>query len=210
MPFFDVPPGPAAALHEVVISSKDAGLYADPSKGSRRLWDFHWLQRLTVDSSRAAGAPPGWFPIEGTGEKKAKRGAGARPNGWISADDVLSDRAAFKKVTGCWPVKSATLGTGDYTTVVTFTQEGDAEINGFGDTRDAGRSEFSHAHVYIYRDIVILKSLSGQPAPAIFFGLDKAGMKLLPDGVPADNQENFPAESLASCEAFPRVSSDTK
>jgi len=186
----------------VRVAVDDATLHAAPDADSPSVWSVPWVQNLLVDSRRMSEAPADWIPIKGTDGKKTARGKGARPDAWIRRRDVVIGED-YKKVVGCWPVKSVVYVGGDYTAEVTFKLDGSAIVKEWGDEEWINKQSPHQAHVYMARNIVAIEAVK-KNGPAFFTsGYHPAERQLYPEGVRAEKQELFPDTMLKGCESVP-------
>lgn len=126
-------------LSTVRVATEETKLYAEPDTNSAPVWSVQWMQELPVDSKRMSSPPAGWIAIEGTGGKKAAKGEGPRPDAWIRRRDVVI-AGDYKKVVGCWPVRSVVYVGGDYAAEVTFKLDGSASAKEWGDEPEIDES----------------------------------------------------------------------
>jgi hypothetical protein len=189
-------------LSNVTVSVDEAKLYGEPYAVDSPVWLALWAQSLNVDSMRVADAPTGWLPIKGTGGKKAAKGKGARPNAWIRTSDVVSE-ADYRKVIGCWPVKTLVYVGGDYALEVNFDLNGKASVKEWGDDARMNAQPPQQAHVYLANNIAAIKSVKKSGPVFLISGYRPAERKLYPAGDPAKKQELFSDATLKKCSSAP-------
>jgi len=123
------------------------------------------------------------------------------PDAWIRRRDVVIG-GDYKKVVGCWPVKSVVYVGGDYAAEVTFKLDGSASVKEWGGEQINKQSPHQ-AHVYMARNIVAIEAVK-KSGPVLFTsGYRPAERQLYPEGVPAEKQELFPDAMLKDCESVP-------
>jgi hypothetical protein len=109
----------------------------------------------------------------------------------------------YKKVIGCWPVKSVVFVAGDYAAEVTFKTDGSALVKQWGDEEWINKQPAHRAHVYRARNIVAIEAVK-KNAPAFFTsGYRPAERRLYPEGAAADEQELFSEAMLKNCPSIP-------
>jgi hypothetical protein len=175
-------------------------LYIVPDGSTKPVWEVRWMQALPIDMQKLQLAPPGWLPVSGT-KGKAARGKGPRPDSWIKRSDVVLDED-FRKVVGCWPIKSVTYVGGDYFAKVNFLPNGSAVVEQGGDFPDGEVTpKPQRAHVFMTRNIVAIRG------PNYYFtaGYRPAERKLYPEGGPPDAHENWPESPSNQCGPSPNL-----
>ena len=180
-------------LATVRVAVDHAPFYAAPKPNANRVSSLAWVNSLLVDASRMQHAPAGWIPIKLLYKNATK--------GWVRRSDVVLP-VDYKKVTGCWPIKSVTFVAGDYAAEVTFQLDGSALIKEWGDEESINKAPPHKAHVYMARNIVSIDDIKGK---AGFFtsGYRPDQRQLYPEGAPADKQEQFPESMLTNCPSIP-------
>lgn len=186
----------------VAVAAEEASLFAVPDLSTPPVWHSPWMEQLPVDRRRVSQAPTGWIPIEGTKGKKAAKDKGAMPDAWVRRRDVVLP-SDFKKVRGCWPVKSVVYVGGDYAAEVTFNMDGSARVKEWGDEEWINKQPAHKAHVYMARNIVAISAVK-KGGPGFFTsGYRPDERRLYPEGAPADEQELFPEDVLKDCPTVP-------
>lgn len=175
-----------------------APLYAQPEPDSQRVGEIRWTKLLLVDLIRLSSAPHGWIPLKG-GNKRA-RGRIGMPDAWIRREDVVIG-AEYRKVIGCWPVKSLVYVAGDYAIEIEFKLDGSAKMKEWGDDARINKVPVHNAEVYIARNVVEIEATDG--AAYVVAGYHAAERKLYPEGLAADQQELFPESALKECSSIP-------
>src|SRR5450830_814401 len=90
-------------LATVRVAVEHAPFFGTADESTQPIWTLAWVDSLDVDGQRMIGAPAGWIPIKALGHVKG-RGEDI-PEGWVRRSDVVLP-SDFRKVVGCWPVKS--------------------------------------------------------------------------------------------------------
>jgi hypothetical protein len=184
----------------VRVTVDEAILHAIPSMDSPPVWSVRWVGRLNVDSQRISSAPDGWIPVKGTDGEIAARGRGAMPDAWVRRRDVVFGDD-YRKVIGCWPVKSVVYVGGDYAVEVTFKLDGSASVKEWGDEDRINKKPPHHAHVYMARNIVAIEAIKKSGSGFFTSGYRPEERQLYPEGTPAKEQELFPDAMLKGCES---------
>jgi len=115
---------------------------------------------------------------------------------WIHRDDVILKEIAFKKVTGCWPIKRLELRFPDGGAVWDFDSTG----KGKTETLDAERKwRKAESYVYIYGDLFEIRNyIDGKHDTSQWGKLDlKTGQVV--EAAEEIEQTNFTREQLKSC-----------
>lgn len=161
------------------------------------LWLGLPLSRLI---RRIVSMPHGWIPIKALGHVKGRKDD--IPEGWVRRRDVVIP-GDYKKVIGCWPVKSVVYVGGDYAAEVTFKMDGSARVKEWGDEEWINKQPPHKPHVYMARNIVAISAVK-KGGPGFFTsGYRPAERKLCREGAPADEQELFPEALLKDCPSVP-------
>jgi hypothetical protein len=187
-------------LSTVRVAAESAPFYAVPDARNDPLWSFDWMANLMVDERRMTDAPKGWIAIREIAAVKGREDY--IPSGWIRRRDVVIP-GDYKKVIGCWPVKSVTYVAGDYAVEATFKTDGSALVKEWGDEEWINRQPPHKAYVYMARNIVTIEA-SKKNGPVFFTsGYRPAERKLYPEGAPGKEQELFPEALLKDCPSIP-------
>lgn len=184
----------------VRVAVDHAPFYGAAEPNAQPIWSLAVVDSLDVDASRMASAPPGWIPIKALGHVKGRKED--IPKGWVRRRDVVIP-GDYKKVVGCWPVKSVVYVGGDYAAEVTFKLDGSASVKEWGDDFAIRKSPSHKAHVYMASNIVAIESIK-KGGPAFFIsGYRPAERQLYPEGAPAKKQELFTQVMLKDCASVP-------
>jgi len=187
-------------LTTVRVAVEAAPFYPVPDTNSEPIWSFGWMAHLSVDERQMPDAPHGWISIKKIGKVKGRKDD--IPEGWVRRRDVVIP-GDYKKVIGCWPVKSVVYVGGDYAAEVTFEMDGSARVKEWGDEEWINQQPAHQAHVYMARNIVAISAVK-RGGPGFFTsGYRPAERKLYPEGAPADEQELFPEVLLKDCPSVP-------
>ena len=184
----------------ITVAVEHAPLYGAVEPNAQPIISLALVTSLDVDASRLASAPAGWIPIKALGHMKGRKEN--VPKGWVRRRDVVIP-GDYKKVIGCWPVKSATYVGGDYSAEVTFKVDGSAIVKERGDEAWINKQPSHKAHVYMARTVVVIETVK-KGGPAFFTSAYRPGeRRLYPEGAPAKEQELFSDELLKDCKSVP-------
>lgn len=187
-------------LTTVHVAVEHAPFFGTADETTQPIWTLAWVDSLDVDEKRMVSAPSGWIPIKALGHVKGR--VDDIPEGWVRRSDVVLPHD-FRKVVGCWPVKSVVYIGGDYAAEVKFKLNGRASVKEFGDESWINKQPPHRAQVYMARGIVAIEALE-EGGPRFFMsGYRNAERRLYPGGGGAKEQEFFPASATKHCEVIP-------
>lgn len=182
----------------VRVAVDHAEMYATPTATDTPNWTVSWVQALPVDSQRISQLSADWIPIKGTNGKKASKGKEGRPDLWIRRQNIVL-AGELKKVIGCWPIKSLTYVSGDYTADVSFNKDGSAMVREWGDDQ-IDRDPPQQAHLYMGKNIVFIE---GKEKSFFVSGYRPAEQKMYPEGGSPLSQKLFDVADLEGCKSEP-------
>ncbi len=191
--------GPAS----VVVAVESAGVYLTPDASTAPVSHLQWTFILDVDSKKMAAAPTGWIPLA-AGNKLTYGPTLAKqtliPSAWIRRRDVALPQD-FKKIVGCWPVKSVTYVGGDYGEDFKFWPDGGATVKEWGDDDSVDKLPPFKVHLFIAKNLVIAHSKKAYYA----LGYQASDRTAFPEGTTGKKLVRFSDSVLEGCESGLRL-----
>jgi hypothetical protein len=182
----------------VIVSSDSASLRMKADTNAKPALIVPWLTSLDIDPSRAMTSHSKWIPvlIEIPGE--LDRGPQQM---WVETQDVVVGHD-FKKVTSCWPVKRMEIEIGDSATSFTFAPDGSGTFSMAYDENHPREKTTGRLHVYIEKNILLLKNNDPRGARFPLLGIKIDENKIFAYGIPVQEIQLFDTNVVNRCNSI--------
>ncbi len=188
---------------DVVVAVENAGLYAAPDLDSAPILHAHWTQTLQIDSRKLVLAPKGWIPLKALHDWQTNETGHKRmdfPSVWIRRADIALPQD-FKKIVGCWPIKSFALVAGDYEVTFRFKPDGTATAKEWVDNDPTIKAPTHKVQLSIAKNLVI-----AQGKKAYFpMGYRPSDRTPYPEGIDSESLVRLSDAELKGCESGLRL-----
>lgn len=188
---------------QVVVAVQTAWLFLAPDEALKPTQHVRWTDRLQTVADMLTTAPTGWIPVEpppnwrasATGQKSADA-----PAVWIRRRDIALPHD-YKKIIGCWPIKSFMYEGGDYGEAYNFKPNGTATVKEMGDSDWIDKRPLHKVQLAIAKDLVIAQGKSAE----FVMGYRANDRTPFPSGIAGDDLKRFTDAELKGCESGLRL-----